>query len=368
MRRGPKGVFPRDGCWWVRYKDADGREHREKVGPKKLAEEVYAKRRSQVAEGKFFPERELRRRVVPLKSYLNEFFDDHVAGKLKNADHEQRYVRLWTGALGLRPVRSITSTDVARYVAERQDAGKAPATVNRELAFLRKAMNHAIVHGLADRNPVGARNGGVKLARENNERARYLTDEEQARLQHEIADAHWSLIEFAVHTGFRQANQFKLRWSDVDFNASTIVARNPKGGKDYIVPMNATVRELLAALPSRLKGVFVFPSSTGTAMGSQNFMNRVFVPALRRAGIDDFHWHDLRHTFASRLVMAGVPLLTVSKLLGHATLAMTQRYAHLAPGHLADAVRNLDAKKNGTRSGTSKLRERTTRRRRPARA
>jgi site-specific recombinase XerD len=88
-----------------------------------------------------------------------------------------------------------------------------------------------------------------------------------------------------------------------------------------------------------------------TPANAANFMSRVFLPALAAAKIENLHWHDLRHTFASRLVMAGVPLYTVSKLLGHTSFAMTQRYAHLAPGHLLDAVRHLDA--SGTRSGTS---------------
>ena len=131
--------------------------------------------------------------------------------------------------------------------------------------------------------------------------------------------------------------------------------------------MNATVKALLAALPSRLKSEWVLPSSTGTTpINSCNVMHRHFVPALEAAKVVDFHWHDLRHTFASRLVMAGVPLFTVQKLMGHTTLAMTQRYAHLAPGHLREAVSNLDA--NGTRSGTRTRKAKAPLRRRVANA
>jgi len=239
-------------------------------------------------------------------------------------------------------------------VTARQDAKLADASINRELSFLRKAMNHALRKRLVDANPVGARNGGVKLAKENNQRVRYLTDEEETRLREHVEESGWPFVAFALHTGIRQDNQFRLQWSDVNFGTGIIMVREPKGGSDYPVPMNATVRALLTALPSRLKSRYVFPSSTGrTPMGSQNFMHRVFVPALEAAKVEDFHWHDLRHTFASRLVMAGVPLLTVSKLLGHKTLAMTLRYAHLAPGHLLNAVCTLDqSPSSGTRSGT----------------
>jgi Phage integrase family len=87
-----------------------------------------------------------------------------------------------------------------------------------------------------------------------------------------------------------------------------------------------------------------FPSDTGeTPLDAQNFVNRVFLPALRRAHIDNFHWHDLRHAFASRLVMKGVDLRTVQELLGHKTMAMTLRYAHLSPAHKLDAVQRLNA-------------------------
>ena len=115
-----------------------------------------------------------------------------------------------------------------------------------------------------------------------------------------------------------------------------------------------TVLEILRKLPSRLLSDWVFPSSTGdTSLDSQNFMNRVFVPALRRAGIENFHWHDLRHTFASRLVMKGADLPTVQELMGHKTYTMTLRYAHLSPVHQLDAVKRLDAQPTGTTTGTT---------------
>jgi site-specific recombinase XerD len=106
--------------------------------------------------------------------------------------------------------------------------------------------------------------------------------------------------------------------------------------------MNDRVMEILRALPSRLKSQCVFPSETSeTPLNANNFINRVFTPALERADISDFRWHDLRHTFASRLTMAGVDLRTLPELMGHKTIKMTLRYSHLSPTHTLEAVNKL---------------------------
>src|SRR5439155_9030493 len=159
-------------------------------------------------------------------------------------------------------------------------------------------------------------------------------------------------------TGLRRSEQFGLRWESVDFTTGIITVPRSKSGETRRVPMNDTVRELLRALPSRLKSAWVFPSGTGeTPLDGQNFVNRVFVKALRKAKVEQFSWHCLRHTFASRLVMAGVDLRTVQELMGHKTLAMTLRYSHLSPGHQLDAVQRLnasaDASRDDTRTDTS---------------
>jgi len=127
-----------------------------------------------------------------------------------------------------------------------------------------------------------------------------------------IDEKHWPLVAVAIHTGLRRSEQFHLRWENVDFNTGIITIPRSKHGEARRLPMNDTVREILRTRPSRLKSPYVSPSETGeTPIDGQNFMNRVFLKALEEAKIENLRWHDLRHTFASRLVMAAVDLRTV---------------------------------------------------------
>ena len=140
----------------------------------------------------------------------------------------------------------------------------------------------------------------VKLFKENNQRVRFLSPEEEERLHAAIGAREWPTVAVAIHTGLRQAEQFHLRWEHVDFGTGIITVPRSKHGEARRVPMNETVRQLLRALPSRLKSAYVFPSATGeTPRDARNYMNRTFMPALRAATIDGFTWHCLRHTFAS---------------------------------------------------------------------
>jgi site-specific recombinase XerD len=100
-----------------------------------------------------------------------------------------------------------------------------------------------------------------------------------------------------------------------------------------------------------MKSPYVFPSETGaTALNANNFINRVWNPARTKAGLTDLHWHDLRHTFASRLIMAGVDLRTVQELMGHKTITMTLCYSHLSPTHQREAVQRLLQEPTATRT------------------
>lgn len=335
----PRNIMRRaDGRLFVRVWQ-HGREHRFAVTSVRQGEKVRDKIRTEMHEKRFFPERYHRRDVL-LKDHLPVYIETYVAGHQRDTLHPTQYVKRWTEALGNKALRAITADDIQKYVRQREHAGKANATINRELAFLKRVFTLAVEAGLADQNPVKR----VKLLRENNQRIRFLTTDEEQRLREALAEHTEALVllDVALHTGFRQAELFKLRWEYVNFQTGVLTIPRAKHGERRHVPMNDVVRARLSALPSRLKSPWVFPSATGeTPIDSQNFLNRTFRPALETATIPDFRWHDLRHTFASRLVMAGVDLRTVQELLGHKTLAMTVRYSHLAPTHTLAAVQKL---------------------------
>ena len=361
VRTIPRGLFERpkgSDIWWVRYHDESGREHRESVGRKSLALKVYQKRKNEIQERRFFPER-IRRRDVLLSATIDDFLTRN-KDRLRWFDHYERYGKMWKDALPRRTLREIVPGDIERYVAKRRAAARlkprrkerplAPATINRELAFLRRVFNVAIEDGKLEVNPVRPK----MFSKENNQRVRFLSAEEETALREAIGEEAWPMVAVAMHTGLRRGEQFNLLWENIDFATGLVTVRCSKHGETRRVPMNDTVREILRTRPSRLKSDYVFPNVTGEkATDAQNFVNRRFLPALAAAGIGRFSWHCLRHTFASRLVMAGVDIRTVQELMGHKTLTMTLRYSHLSPEHQLDAVKRLDRAQTGTTTGTS---------------
>jgi integrase len=362
-----RGVFERpagSGIWWVCYFDENRRKHREKVGPKSLALKVYQKRKNEIQERRFFPER-IRRKEVLLSDMIDDYIERN-RDRLRWFDHYERYAELWKDALKGKTLREILPGDIERYIAKRRSAARkkkrhhekplAPATINRELAFLRRIFNVAIEDGKADTNPVRPK----MFTKENNQRVRFLSEKEETALQKAIGKTEWPMVAVAIHTGLRRSEQFNLCWENVDFNTGIITVPRSKHGEARRLPMNDTVREILRSRPSRLKSAYVFPSATGeTPLDGQNYVNRVFLPALKAAKVDGFTWHCLRHTFASRLVMKGVDMRTVQELLGHKTLAMTERYSHLSPAHQLDAVQRLNQKPSDTSTDTEAVQHKT---------
>jgi integrase len=173
----------------------------------------------------------------------------------------------------------------------------------------------------------------VKRKTENNDKVRFLSDEEERALLRETHPRYHPHLLLSIHTGIRMSEQYNLRWSQVDFGRRQIYLSRTKNGDARDVPLNATALDALQKLQAGSSSDSVF-SEAGSPRGW-------FMAAIRRAGVKDYTWHCNRHTFASRLVMAGVDLHTVGELLGHRTAQMTKRYAHLSVNHKQSAVERI---------------------------
>jgi len=242
----------------------------------------------------------------------------------------------------------IATVDMDKWRRELEDT-MAPASVNLHLCLLRAILRNGL---RSKKLPAGAL-PEIDAVKTNNQRVRYLTEDEENRLVAALPAWLRSLVIVAIHTGMRRGELLKMLWDDVDFVQSVIWVRVSKSGEGRRISMNATVDQALSILRDdrrkRLSqkvvaqnaGVrYVFTAPPGGFMWN---LARVWYRAVKEAGLNNLHFHDLRHTFASRLAMRHVDLNTIRVLLGHKSLAMTYRYAHFDPQYLAAAVATLDA-------------------------
>lgn len=329
------------GEWWVRYCDQYGQPHREKVGPKGLAKEVYQKRKIAIREGKFFPEQIGKQRVTLFDELAKDFLTYAKMHKRSHADDARRMRRILV-AFGGKPAKAVTAEDVDRFKGSFTDT-LAPATVNRHLALLRSVYYLGIRNRKVEHNPMR----GVKLFQENNARVRYVTEEEEFRLFQTLPKRYHALVEVGLLTGLRASNLLGLRWRDVDLEAKVYTVPQSKSGDALRLPMHSLVKEILKGLPRN--GAYVFAKADGEPPWD---FTHTFAAAVKRAGIQDLHLHDLRHTWASRMAMAGVDLLTIKELGGWKTLSMVTRYAHLSPDHKRAALGRLISYRIATTTDT----------------
>ncbi|HEX6993723.1 MAG TPA: tyrosine-type recombinase/integrase [Gammaproteobacteria bacterium] len=238
------------------------------------------------------------------------------------------------------PLTEITPGMLETLKTERKvKHGNSNATIRRDLSRLRGVFRLARKRGFRndafeDVDLPGVDAGGV---------IRFLSDEERERLLAALEtspDYLRAMVLVSLNTGVRRGELFGLEWPNVDFkrNVLTVVGTTSKAGKTRHIPLNATARKaLLDWKPKRAEGL-VFPSRAGQF----NTVKKSWRSLLKRAKVNGFRWHDMRHDFASRLVMKGIDLYTVGDLLGHDRAATTQKYAHLAPSHKSAAVEVLD--------------------------
>ncbi len=345
-----KGIYKRGDIYWIRYAGLDGRVIRESSKSTKFkdAQDLLIARKQAIREGKQ-PE---------TKKIGNHNFKELAEQYQKFSERQRCYrskiylIRQLTEAFGQIPLRRFNPMLLEQYQTERIKKGKKPATVNRLLATVKHMFTKAVEWEMVEEETL-KRVRKVRFLEENNRRLRYLTKDE-CQILIRACDQHLRpIVITALNSGMRKAEILNLKWDNVDLNHGFILLDQTKNGERREIPINATVREVLDELfrgtkngPRRIDVRYVFYDPT-TGKPSEDVkpykdVKRSFASACRRAKIEDFRFHDLRHTFASHLVMSGVDLTTVKELLGHKTLTMTLRYAHLAPSHKVKAVGMLD--------------------------
>lgn len=333
-----RGLYKRGNVWWIRLAGPDGKTIYESSGSAKQreAEALLHKRKADIKEGKH-PE---------IKKITNYTFQELSKEYLKWGERQRSYKSkrgfiVQLGAtFGNLPLRRFSTMLIEQYQTKRTQRGNKPATINRHIATLKHMFTKALDWEMIDEETM-KHIRKVKLLEENNRRLRYLKKEECPILINACAEHLKPIVVTALNTGMRKTEVLTLKWDSVDLKNGFILLDKTKNGERREIPVNQTVKDTLNRIVRRVDVPYVFTDQkTGNRYRD---IKTAFNAACRRAGIKDFKFHDLRHTFASHLVMAGVDLTSVKELLGHKTLTMTLRYAHLAPSHKVKAVDILDS-------------------------
>lgn len=296
---------------------------------------------SSIREGRHFKTAEAKKHTVAdmLARYCNEVLPHY-----KSKERKERGSKLewWRKAIGHCLLSGITP---AAIVEHRSKMTQSPATVDKYLKNLSHVFSTAVNEwGWLEDNPVKK----VKSPKLPNGRVRFLDDDERERLltacQHSTNRQLNLCVILALSTGMRQGELMNLRWQDVNLNDAFIILHKTKNGERRRVPLAGYGLDLLREYSKvrRLDSNLLFPSSVNPDKPID--LRKPFENALRDAAITDFRWHDLRHCTASYLAMDGASLAEIAEVLGHKTLSMVKRYAHLSDGHVSNVVASMNKK------------------------
>jgi integrase len=339
-----KGLFekvPGSGVWFIRYADATGRIRREKVGTWSNANDLYHKRKNEVLQGRKLPEKLRARKIL-----FAELADDRL--RYLEAHNEAGAIpELRTDAVRINRLKEEFGAWPAELPIEKLRewfAGQdwAPGTFNRYKTVLSAIYRLGIENERVSVNPARL----LKHASEGDGRVRFLSKVEEENLRAAIraeCPQHEVELDIALHTGMRRSEQYRrISWREVDFERRDLYVPRSKKVRSRHIELNDTALSAFRELYRRTDGkdpIFANQRNGEPVLGPRHW----FEDAVKKAELEDFTWHDLRHTFGSRLAMAGVPLRHIADLMGHATIQMTMKYAHLAPSYKLDAVRKLDS-------------------------
>ena len=308
-----------------------------------------------------------------LRSFLDELYDPWARAHVRSYDNTMTRLRVSFAGFLDKKLGEISPLDIEKWRTGRLNGGIKPSTVNRDLDDLKSSLNKATSWIKGFSNPIA----GVKRVKlDANRKVRFLSTDEERRLRAALdereerirqerdnangwrcsrgydllpdlrafafADYLKPMVLVSLNTGMRQGEVFELTWREIDLGRReiTVDGAKAKSGQTRHIPLNDEALGILTDWKAQTadSAALVFPGKDGRPFDN---VRKSWDAVLVAAEIEDFRWHDMRHTFASKLVMAGVDLNTVRELLGHSDIKMTLRYAHLAPEHKAAAVAKL---------------------------
>ena len=302
-----------------------------------------------IKEGRHFKTTEGKKHT--LAELIDRYSKDVLPTKPKQAGHQQQQLEWWKSKLGDYALADITTALIVQYRDELasgvtyRGTQRSPATVCRYLAALSHAFTTAVNQWQwLETSPMSK----VKSPTEPRGRVRFLDDSERAKLLTACKESSnawlYPCVVLALSTGMRQGELMSLKWQDVNLKDGYLILHQTKNGTRRRIPLAGLALELLQehAKVRRLDTPLLFPSTINKDKPID--LRTPFEKALKTAGINDFRWHDLRHCCASYLAMNGASLGEIAEILGHRTLSMVQRYAHLSESHVSNVVGAMNKK------------------------
>lgn len=336
---GIMGVYRIGKSWYLDFYYG-GKRYKESVGPvnRTVAKEKLVVRKREVIQGTYKP----KKTEILFEKFREQYLEYSKSNKrpLSSLRDESSLKHLQRAFDGKR-LSEISPFSIEKYKTTRKTEGAKPMTINHEMACLRHMFTMAVKWGKAEGNPFKE----VKFLKEPQGKDRILAPEEEARLLSYVRSKAKSkhleaIIVTALNTGMRKGEILRLKWENVDFKNGHIVVVETKNGEIRNIPMNKRLTTILKNVKDKAPSSEYVFCRDGKPYGD---VKTGWWKALKESGIENFRFHDMRHTFGSRLGMAGVDIKTIQELMGHKDIKMTMRYSHPTPEHKKKAVEILES-------------------------
>jgi integrase len=340
--------------WRIDYYDPKGKRVMKRFRTRAAAEAYLGKVLSSKQEGRYDDIFEPKKESLVTLGELADKYTENFQHQKSFSRFKVNIIGVLLNSFGSKKLSQISYLDLETFRNNRKAIPtvarktRSDARVNREMAVLKHMLNKAVEWDMLTVCPF--KKGQSLIFKETGHRLRFLSEDEARALLLSCLPHLRPIVETALLTGMRKEEILSLRWEQYHHGLIHLEAKSTKSGKARQIPASQRLAKILAELrrKNQLRSPYIFCDPEGKRFGN---VRKSFLSACRKAGITDFRFHDLRHTFAAHLVMEGANVRAVQELLGHADIKMTMRYAHLSPGHLKNTVELLD------NLGTGKLLE-----------